>query len=340
MNINETLATFLEEDKPLLDTDLNNRLIAFLRDSISEKQSLAQNLIKELVKQHNKEELVTHITELYEVESATMSLTGKRDHVVHAINTFILGLYINNEFLNNEFLNNESALFQWKLSSLFHDIAYPLEISQQIIQRYAERINKIQNDLDVPSKEVYFNLVPRNLLKLRHNVLALSLLQKRIDEFNIDLDLKQKYDEMVKSNRMDHGIISSLTVLYLVDLMYEKNNPERKHLDYSGWTQENFENDVLPACLAIYLHNLEPTGFFDGMKGKFKLGYLLKLCDELQNWDRPNNKNPNGDSPENYDIEVSNNKLIFKVKTDELKDKIFENIKCLKDTSIEVIKNE
>ena len=72
----------------------------------------------------------------------------------------------------------------------------------------------------------------------------------------------------------------------------------------------------------------------------FKLIYLLKLSNELQNWNKPNYENSNGDSSENYDIEVLNNKLIFKVKTDESKNELLDNIKCLDDNSIEVVKNE
>ena len=47
---------------------------------------------------------------------------------------------------------------------------------------------------------------------------------------------------MIENNRMDHGIISALTVLYLIDLMYDKNNPGRKYdsvyKEGSDWNQK------------------------------------------------------------------------------------------------------
>ena len=333
MNINNTLINFLNEEKPLKvhdsDDNLNKKLITFLKSNMGEKQSQAESLVKEIMEHHKKGDLAKHTGELYAVESATASLTGKRDHVIHAINTFILGL-----FINNKYLNNEVDLFQWKLTALFHDIAYPLEISQKIINRYFEKIKSIKNNLQSDVQEPSFNLVPKDFEKLTNNISAFDLLQNRIAEWKLNIDVHNKFDEMVQNNRIDHGIISALTVLYLIDLMYQKNNPERKHLDYSGWTQENFEKDIVNSSVAIFLHNLYLTDFFENSKNKSKLVYLLKLSDELQNWDRPNNDNSNGDSPENYDIIVSNNKLVFSVKTKYLKKKILGNIECLKDLSI------
>ena len=129
-------------------------------------------------------------------------------------------------------------------------------------------------------------------------------------------------------------MISALTVLYLIDLMYQKNNSKREY-NKSDWDQKYFETDVVSACSAIFLHNLGDNAFKNIDKTKASLAYLLKLCDELQNWDRMRE----GDSPENYDIQVQENKLIFKVSDQDRKDKIEDKIKCLndKDILIEVI---
>ena len=61
--------------------------------------------------------------------------------------------------------------------------------------------------------------------------------------------------------------------------------------------------------------------------------YLLKLCDELQNWDRPNGEEQSEPS-ENYGISIEDGKLTFYVE-DETKIKdIKKGIKCLNVNSI------
>ncbi|MCG7847634.1 MAG: hypothetical protein MIO93_00440, partial [ANME-2 cluster archaeon] len=89
-------------------------------------------------------------------------------------------------------------------------------------------------------------------------------------------------------------------------------------------------------CSAIFLHNLSDDAFTKISKNKAPLPYLLKLCDELQNWDRPDNNMLDGDSPENYNISIQNGVLCFEVKDGSIKDKISDKIKCLNDPKIEI----
>jgi hypothetical protein len=336
MNINETLSVYFKDNNPIKDATINDRILEFLKAEIPKKYELAQLLIKDLVKPHSKDQLVSHITELYIVEEATMSLTEKRDHVIHALNTFLLGCYI-----NNNYLINKVDVFQWKLTALFHDIAYPLEISQKIIERYIDKLHKIKHELNIENFNPAINLAPKNFEKLTNNKNALEYIQKRVYEWGLDVNVQKRYDDKISSNEICHGMLSALTVLYLIDLMYQKNNPQRKRqtvydADYSDWNQQNFENHIVSACSAIFLHNLSDDAFEKIDKNKAPLPYLLKLCDELQTWDRPNQNTPIGDSPENYDISIKNNKIIFKVKTEEDRSKITQKIDCLNDLDISV----
>lgn len=288
MNINETLAKYFEITIFTNDYMFKEKIPKFLRESKPEnKYKLAQSLIKELVKPHGKDKLYPHITELYEVENATMILTGKRDHVIHALNTFLLGCYI-----NNYYLDNKVDMFQWKLAALFHDIAYPLEISQKIIERYFDKLNSIKNKLRTENSSPTMNLVPLNFEKLTNHKNALEFIQTRIYDWELDINVQKTYKDKISSNKICHGMLSALTVLYLIDLMYHDKNPQRKRqhvIDADGfdWDQRHFENHIVPACSAIFLHNLSDDAFEKIAKGKAPLPYLLKLCDELQTWDRP-----------------------------------------------------
>lgn len=330
MNINETLSKYFTDNKFDLGDENYKKILEFLAKP-DEKYDLAQQLIKNLVEPHSKDQLYLHITELYEVEKATMILTGKRDHVIHALNTFVLGIYI-----NNNYLINKVDVFQWKLASLFHDIAYPIEISQKIVERYFDKLNTIKNELRIENFNPAINLVPKNFEKLTNNKNAFEYIQKRIYEWGLDVNVQKRYEDKISSNKICHGMLSALTVLYLVDLMYQKNNPQR-NVDYPDWNQKDFENHIVSACSAIFLHNLSDDAFEKIDKNKAPLPYLLKLCDELQTWDRPNQNTLNGDSAENYDISIHNNKIIFKVKSEKDRDVISKNIKCLNDPNISIV---
>ena len=98
MNINETLAEYFEGTTHINDGTLKESIPKFLRELKKlKKYECSQKLLKELLEHYGKDQLDSHITELYEVEVATLSLTGKRDHVIHALNTFLLGFYINDK---------------------------------------------------------------------------------------------------------------------------------------------------------------------------------------------------------------------------------------------------
>lgn len=323
MNINTTLAEYFQKNNPINEFLNTNEIVDFLKAEIADKYKLSPKLINKLAKSHGKEELSSFITELYKVEKSTMKLTGKRDHVIHALNTFLLGIYI-----NDKYLNNEVNVFQWKLSALFHDIAYPIEISQEIMKKYCNKLPEIKIKLDIE--------------KFSKNECCFQPIQRRFDEWRLDVNVIQRYQEMIQKNKLCHGILSSLTVLYLIDKLYQKKNPERKIgsliIDGFDWNHENFENHIVPACSAIYLHNLKDDAFKNIEKNRAPLPYLLKLCDELQDWDRPKLNMPIGDSPEKYDIFSPGRELYFKVKNSSSKNKISKKIECLNDPNVKVVK--
>ena len=130
-DINKKLAKYFESDANIEKVSDIENICAFLRAPIDEKYSHISPLIDEFMKRNSKGKLDLHISELYKIESATMNLTEKRDHTIHSLNTYLLGLYINDKYLGNEV--NE---LQWKLAALFHDIGYPIVNSQEIIKRY------------------------------------------------------------------------------------------------------------------------------------------------------------------------------------------------------------
>ena len=140
---------------------------------------------------------------------------------------------------------------------------------------------------------------------------------------------------MIASGDICHGMISSLAILYVIDLMYQKYNPKRKYSDIYGvrsninWNQTYFERDVISACSAIYIHNLPNRCFADAKIdcSKAPVAFLLKLSDCLQEWERPSLTNPKGFSAAQFDIKIDNDQLIFHADiSDDKKKKIKDEI--------------
>ena len=148
-----------------------------------------------------------------------------------------------------------------------------------------------------------------------------------------------EYDKIIDSGDIDHGIISSLAILYIIDLMYQKYNPKREDRDvYVPSTninvnQKYFEGDVVSACTAIYIHNLPKRSFVNSKinRSKAPVAFLLKLSDCLQDWERPSKINPTGFSATKFDIKIDNDQLIFQAdipddKKKQIKDEISSSL--------------
>lgn len=86
-------------------------------------------------------------------ENAGKLIDYQRDHYVHSVNVFLLGLsiysenkkyqkYFNDYALNKSIYpdsydtNDEEFFYRWGLASLFHDIGYPIEITLKQANKY------------------------------------------------------------------------------------------------------------------------------------------------------------------------------------------------------------
>ncbi len=305
MNINETL---LEQTRTYLSGYGCNRdeIECFLIHcrNFPERQEKAIAIIKDIMRTHEKKELHLHVVELARVEQGIRELQPwVRDHVVHALLSFILGIYLNEKFLR-PLSGSYVDPFQWKLAGLFHDVGYPAQVAKDILRPFAAKINEIKKTLGVRSPDIYFKVVPVELENLTNGLNSFDLIQERLDEWELRINAREEYNQMIASGDICHGMISSLAILYLIDLMYQKYNPKRKYSDIYAkgsninWNQTFFESDVVSACSAIYIHNLPNKCFADAKidRSKAPVAFLLKLSDCLQEWERPSLTNSNGDS--------------------------------------------
>lgn len=298
-----------------------NEIEGFLlhNNTFTDKQKKAIDIIGNILSAHGKENLLHHLVELARVEQGIHELEPRiRDHVVHALLSYLLGI-----FLNEYFMSRAMAIdtFQWKLAGLLHDVSYPVEISKKIMNPFECNINRIRNELGFDNTRVIFKIIPQGLEKLTNNINGFHLIQNRLDEWDIDVDAKGQFNKLFRSGNVCHGMLSSLTILNILDLMYQKNNPLREYRtiisqdDNLSWNQSYFENDIVSACSAIFIHNLK-ANCFKGKKinrAKAPLAFLLRLSDCLQDWDRPSAELREGIDATHFDINLDKDTLVFNI---------------------------
>lgn len=305
------------------------------------KQKNAIKLIKKIMDEHGKKNLHMQISDLAKIELRIRKLSSKsRDHVIHAFLTFILGIYI-----KEKFLNLSRYKFQWKIAGLFHDVGYPIENGKYVMNPVINTLNDQKMELKINRPDLHFDINPVNFVELQ-NSNSLELIENQIRQWNLDIDVKEEYKQTFKSKKICHGVTSSLTVLYYLDCLYEYYNPNREYRYVPGngsdWNQKYFDEDIVPACSAIFLHNLPERCFSTRKINRIDspIAFLLKLSDSFQDWDRPCffNKKPVYYAPESFDIEIDNRKLIFKIENTERREEIRNDIhNVLESTDIEII---
>jgi len=326
MDINTTIVAKTQGIIINYDLRLDNLNTFLALESGSEaKREKSIKLIQNIMTAHGKKSLYKYVLELSNIENGGRDLQyWIRDHVLHAIHCFILGIY-----LNENYLNQYGALkvdsFQMKLAILFHDVGYPVEISQNLLLDYNLKISEIAKEIDISiEKQPIFKVSYDKLNVLYHNK-SLDLIQEQLNKWELKINAKREFNKRKKEGKVCHGIISSLLLLKVIDLMYEKYNPFRVRNDIYesseqiNWNQSYFEKDVVPACTAIFIHNLDASSFNKTKINpqKAPLAFLLKLTDILQEWERPKSGLENGLSAEKFDIYFQNNQLSLIADIDE-----------------------
>ena len=143
-------------------------------------------------------------------EKAAKLLTRHRDHYIHSVDTYILGIavYVSNRLFRetvDRCLNypdaypfSEEFVYRWGLTALFHDMGYPLELCMGLISSYSFQI--IAPNLYVEDDVVKYNPVgktgkpPITLNVLDYEALTrLSILNPKS---KLEDDYYRKYPEL------------------------------------------------------------------------------------------------------------------------------------------------
>ena len=262
--------------------------------------------------------------------NASVFTEKHRDHYVHSVSVFVLGLVIyqscpsvssafSSRYGKGSFTSETgSFLFTWGNAALFHDIGYPIEIASNQAKRFVRTLSGIANPDAKP--DVGIKIEPESDMLVLKTASwspaernALDLLVDGIDRFlpnNPDRirDLTEGYlAKMFREHYVDHGFYGALILL----------RTYAESMQRASLPSDRFDLEIVTAASAIFMHNLYPYNLAnDPDFGPLKVeqhpaGFLLMLCDILQEWNRKGygKKNYGMTYPKNSGIKVTEDSL-------------------------------
>jgi hypothetical protein len=261
----------------------------------------------------------------YEENAATL-IDKQRDHYVHAVNAFILGLciYIQNRNYRAAFdgknldksdypfsydTAHEEFFYRWGIACLFHDVGYPVEIVGKQIAKFIDFATGVDSDIEVRSHLEFENFSDFNAITevIPKREFIRSYYEKY--DSSVYVDLLKPVDLLAHKLHLSLGIdlktiqaalnnfVHTMAKFGFIDHgFYSAIIVLRWYgflIQSCGYKPEYFFYPILDSASAILLHNYYR---FVLMKPPFERGplspkdhtiaYLLILCDELQEWNR------------------------------------------------------
>lgn len=259
-------------------------------------------------------------------ENASTLIDKQRDHYIHSVNVFILGLcfYVQNKKFKNIFdevnldrldypyfysTRHEEFFFRWGIASLFHDVGYPVEIIGKQIGKFINFASAVDNEAKTTARLEFDNFEALNTISevIPKKDFTKSYYEKY--ETCVYIDLLKPLDLLAHKLHLSLGVdlkeikgalgnfVGTMAKSGFIDhgfysaLIVLKWNGFL--IQSCNYKPEYFYYPVLDSASAILLHNfyknviMKPP-FSKGHLSPFEhpIAYLLILCDELQEWNR------------------------------------------------------
>ncbi len=261
----------------------------------------------------------------YEENAATL-IDRQRDHYIHSVNVFILGLciYSQNSTYRSAFgtknldkteypfsydTHHEEFFYRWGLASLFHDVGYPVEIIGKQIGKFMSFASIVDKDIKVMPRLEFDNFDELN--KIVEVIPKRTFIKTYYEKYQscVYVDLLKPLDLLAHKLHLSLGVDLKEIKAALdgfVGIMAKSGFID--HGFYSAiivlkwygfliqscnYKPEYFFYPVLDSASAILLHNYyknvitRPPFNKGGLSpNDHPIAYLLILCDELQEWNR------------------------------------------------------
>ncbi len=261
----------------------------------------------------------------YEENAATL-IDKQRDHYVHSVNVFILGLciYAQNASYRAAFdktdmdksdypysydTRHEEFFYRWGIASLFHDVGYPIEIVGKQVDKFVGFITEVGGEartgshVEIDGFEQFNSIAEiapkreftRTFYEKHDSCVYIDLL-KPLDLLAHKLHISLGVDLKTAKATLD-DFVNVMARSRFVDHGYYSAVTILKWYGYliqaCGYKPEYFFYPVLDSASAILLHNfyrnviLKPP-FSRGPLSceSHPIAWLLIMCDELQEWNR------------------------------------------------------
>lgn len=324
-NINEKLISYFSEKSQSIYAgmagwqinEFQDKVLTFLKcRTYPEAETAADSLSKYIMDLHGKLEAFRRSFDDLDRIEKQLNAGYQRLHFVHQAHVFLLGLYlygtcpqikteIDQEMYATsvDFLSGGDAtgefLFRWRMAALVHDLGYSLSLLADNDQLDAH-ICGFQRIIERPiaRPEELYHYDNKNLFN------QMSDRVRQIYGFSLrpiaeGLSRIHPYASTGKKPPFyDHGILSAVIFLYLVNHEYIKGHESSLPiLGYElSWDQANLDHSILNIAIAVALHNLDAKNYDISFKLRADRYYrakpspfawLLKTCDMLQEWDKP-----------------------------------------------------
>lgn len=244
-----------------------------------------------------------------------------RDHVIHVFRTWLLGVEQlvknNGDYLDNltirekKFeldLNRKEKLSMWTVMALTHDLGYPLEKATSIMDVTQDMLTSFIADPNI-SADFSFHGVQNYMNDFVLRLMSSKMVQRQDFQSQKDggetqpyyvarLQSKYYFKFQKSLERNKHGILSTLIIYkiltYFLESDYSLNEDYR--FDKEECRQFYIRREILRA---IASHTCDDI--YQMYMGSFS--FLLRICDDTQEWGRKNISELYVKSTQTYELE-------------------------------------
>ena len=213
-----------------------------------------------------------------------------RDHIAHVFRVFLLGQNVIDSAIGFERVgpcqknlpvSREEKEAIWCISALTHDLGYSLEVIHHINQSVRSMLQQFGN---IPVQELGYSYFSQfgSVSEFAVRFLSSDVVEIKKDQFATHLQAKYYQKFLSALSSFNHGVISS--IILMKDLVYFKESDymvdQFKPLEKEDARQFLIRKEILRA---IASHSCDDI-YYLGIKN---FPFLLKACDEMQEWGRP-----------------------------------------------------
>lgn len=241
-------------------------------------------------------ELNTYFKKYVDFESALYGGTRYyRDHVIHVFRVWLLGIRLllkkGNRLLDQITIDkhcNVNALEKisiWTFISLTHDLGYPLEKAQEIIDKTKNMMKSFVAN-PVISMDLSFSGIQNSMNDFILRFMSSKMVSKQMpdnEQYKYVARLQPKYYFKFQKSleRNKHGVLSALVIYKLLRYFLESDYSTNEDYYFKEEDARQFyiRREILRAISSHTCHDVYHMDYKN-------FSFLLILCDDAQEWGR------------------------------------------------------